>query len=81
MKIHELKVLRKNWDKYIDPVMWSLRKNDRDFKIGDICAFYIEEYPIRKFIFKRITGGLKAEDFTEGLQEGYVILTLKRYVE
>ena len=39
MKVHELKVNEDKFSKYLDKESWSIRNDDRDFRIGDICVF------------------------------------------
>lgn len=78
-KLHELKT----WGKYFVEVKngdkkFELRKNDRDFKIGDYLLLReynpnTEEYTGRELI-KRIDYILEGGDF--GLKEGYVILSI-----
>lgn len=75
MKIHELKIEPKYMiEKIKGNKPWEIRKNDRDFKIGDI-------------LFLRVWNGDKYTGYelyqtvdhifsdTEYLQEGYVILS------
>ena len=37
IKAHNLKVNILNWLKYEEKENWSLRKNDREFDVGDVC--------------------------------------------
>lgn len=61
----------------------EIRKNDRDYKVGDTIRFAVikkdgyftapEQY--------RITHILTAEEFPEGIKDGYAILSIKRVEE
>lgn len=70
---HELKILPKYAAAQMGGLKpWELRKNDRDFKVGDIIKFTIIGRDVTyskviKYIFK---GG------EYGLEEGYCIMTL-----
>ncbi len=79
--VHELKI----WPRYFDAVdsgvkTFEVRKNDRNFKVGDILC--LQEY---LFMFGRYTGRCIRVSVTyilddsEYLKDGYVILgiTLK----
>lgn len=80
MKVHKLKT----WSKYYQLILcgikdWELRKNDRDFKVGDLLI--LEEYLPE---FKSYTGNSlkkKIEHIFQenefGLKKGYCILGLK----
>lgn len=80
--IHILKVFASNWDKYLENTSWSIRRDDRNFRRGDLCIFQ-ELYPFRPLqtkevlIIKEITKILDHNSFKEGLNKGYVILDLK----
>lgn len=52
---------------------WEIRKNDRDFKVGDLIRFTVVEFG---FIYTRIITHVY-KDAEHGLQEGYVILSIK----
>ena len=76
MKMHVLKLQQPYFnDVFFNRKEFELRKNDRDFKIGDRLT--LVEYPSEnpRYIFKEIKyilyGGLY------GLADGYVILGLK----
>lgn len=81
MKIHTLKIFRC----YLKDIergkkTWEIRKNDRDFKEGDIIHFVDQdseeffEYPDNLF---RITYIL--QNINEyGLQEGYCIFSIEK---
>jgi DNA-directed RNA polymerase subunit E'/Rpb7 len=76
MKTHELKIKQIYAIDYYDGNKpWELRKNDRDFKVGDTINFTIIETGFKYsrdiiFIFK---------DAEYGLEKGYCILTLSGY--
>jgi ASC-1-like (ASCH) protein len=52
---------------------WELRLNDRDFKTGDLIRFTVLEIG---FVYTRTIEAI-FNDF--GLQENYVILSLKKH--
>ena len=77
MKEHRLKIQ----EKYFTDIMafekkFELRKNDRDYKVGDLLCLsaYQGEKPLGKYIEARITYILKD---VPGLQDGYAILGFK----
>jgi hypothetical protein len=81
IKTHRLKT----WSKYFWEVVegnktFELRKNDRDFKVGD--NLLLEDYDEKKQIYSfntllvKITYMLDGGNF--GLEEGYVILGIKK---
>jgi len=80
-KIHELKVTVDNWNKYLKPVTWSIRNNDRGFAINDIGVFSLinksDLYVSSWEVIHLITGVLRDDHFPAGLEAGYCILTLK----
>lgn len=53
---------------------WELRKNDRDFKVGDIIRFTVIEFGF--FYTRKITVVFSSKEY--GLQEGYVILSISK---
>ena len=70
---HELKIL----PEYASPQMcgikpWELRKNDRNFKVGDVINFIVVGIGIKysKEIIYLFEGG------SYGLENGYCIMTL-----
>lgn len=79
MKVHELKIR----PEYILPVFsrrknFELRKNDRDFQVGDKIVFkeFDGEKYTEAFVLREVTYVLK--DCPEyGLQDGYCILGLE----
>ena len=76
MKRHALK----SWPQYFDLMMsgdknFELRKNDRDYQVGDVCQFFEwnKEKGLtgRRSLFYKITYVLHK---TPGLLPGYVVL-------
>lgn len=78
--IHEIKC----WSEYFHEIIsgnktFELRKNDRDFKVGDVL--HLREYnPERKYFTDRsamfeVKYILHGGQF--GLEEGYVIMSIK----
>lgn len=81
MKIHELKIKNEYWAEiYEGAKMFELRKNDRDFQVGDIIQFKLVDADIDISEFKyRITYILKdAQEY--GLDKDYCILGIKKIV-
>lgn len=81
-KTHQLKTTTSKWAKYNDQFFWTIRENDRDFKVGDVCLFqevkmedgrqvYTNEWTVAK-----ITRILLHVDFPQGLQKGYCIMDM-----
>ncbi|MBA0884935.1 DUF3850 domain-containing protein [Flavobacterium undicola] len=63
---------------FIGKKNWELRKNDRDFKAGDIIRFKIIEFEdTSKWSYTRTITNV-FEDTNYGLQEGYVILSIEK---
>ena len=82
MTEHELKV----WIEYFNPLLsgdktFEVRKDDRDFAVGD--SLYLREYDSekKKFtgrkIFKTVTYIMRGPAF--GIAEGYCVMGLKDY--
>ena len=89
MDIHNLKVTENNWPKYLKRESWSIRNNDRGFKVDDVCCFTLvkskdtlqmERQGMTRFskekVLKQITGVVYHKDFPEGIKEGYCVLDL-----
>ena len=58
---------------------FEIRKNDRDFRVGDILELC--KYPSATrshFIERRVTYILTHEDFPEGVPEGYVVMGMEK---
>ena len=91
MKLHILKI-RQNYfeDILVGVKTFELRKNDRDYKVGDLIHFvdiHGEEYPLRCFDNNHITTPIDLvfqityvlKDVTEfGLDKDYCILGIKQ---
>lgn len=93
MKIHELKIKAEYaYDVMVENKRFELRKNDRDFQVGDLVKFkvFFDSKHIDDFLFSdtraiedniyKITYILK--DVPEyGLNKDYCILSITRLVE
>ena len=82
MTIHTLKIKNEYWTEvYEGAKTFELRKNDRDFKVGDIIQFELIDANIDISEFKyRITYILK--DVQEyGLHNDYCILAIKEIIK
>ena len=57
---------------------WEIRKNDRDFKVGDLIKFNIVEFASSTgwSYTRKITHVYKEAEY--GLEEGYAILSLSK---
>lgn len=78
MIVHKLKLQQPFFDDmYFYEKNFEVRKDDRDFKIGDILK--LVEYPSEKpkFFLREITYILRGGDF--GIKRGYVVLGLKNF--
>lgn len=77
MKVHELKLQQPFFnDVYYNKKDFEVRKNDRDFKVGDRLKFL--EFPFegkQKYVLKDIKYIFEGGQF--GVEEGYVVLGLK----
>ena len=74
--IHNLKIKQKFAAEYFKGHKgWEIRKNDRDFKVGDTVCFTVEETDLKyeRTITFLFDGGLF------GLPEGYCIFSLEGY--
>ena len=89
MTVHELKVSEKWYS-----ALWfgfknfEVRKNDRNFQIGDTIILNEVTYdkdskaiPTGRRLKAYIMFVLRAEDFPDGLKEGYCVLALSETVE
>ena len=82
MTTHILKIKNEYWaEVYEGAKTFELRKNDRDFKVGDIIQFKLVDSDIDISEFKyRITYILK--DVPEyGLDKDYCILAIKEIIK
>lgn len=76
MKVHELKLQQPFFDDvFFNRKDFEVRKNDRNFKVGD--RLKLIEYPSEnpKYVLKDIKYILKGGEF--GIEPGYVVLGLK----
>lgn len=76
--IHNLKIS----SQYYDAVErgykpFEIRKNDRDFRVGDVLIMKETAEKPREPIEAEIQYILRYEDFPDGLKEGYCILGLR----
>lgn len=79
MKLHTLKILPQYYMAIINgEKTFELRKNDRDYSVGDLITFIkTDGTPHKERIVFKITYIL--ENVSEyGLKDGYCILALKR---
>jgi len=84
--VHELKVNQQYWPDYKSGLKNnSLRKNDRNFAVGDVCVFRLwldakepenSHFVLNEMIVKKITHILHDYD-SRNLKAGYCILSLK----
>lgn len=79
-KVHKLKI----WPTYAAAMVhgdkpWEVRKDDRDFRVGDLCMLYVWDPIAQAYgsmrIHAMITYILPGGQF--GIQEGYVVMTMK----
>lgn len=79
MKLHELKILPKYYEKVINgEKRFEIRKDDRNFKVGDLIRLneFDNEYTGRDCIFEII---YKLDGGNYGLEKGYCVLSIKPY--
>lgn len=74
MKVHRLKIKQH----YFDLLMagkktCEIRKNDRQYKIGDIIVYNQDDYQT-EFLITHI------DTFRYGIKEGYVVLSISFYI-
>lgn len=82
MNNHELKTINPHFKNlWCGVKKFEIRKNDRDFKEGDVLI--LKEYEPEsdtytgRFLKCRITHVLADDDYPMGLKEGYCILSLR----
>lgn len=86
-KIHILKIKDFWWDSVKNlKKTFELRKDDRDFKVGDLIRFDIVDSDSGLFCFHsrflfEITYKLTSDDFPDGLKDGYCILGIEPLIE
>ncbi|MFT8350066.1 ASCH/PUA domain-containing protein [Clostridium saccharoperbutylacetonicum] len=81
-KIHELKILPQYFNVVADgSKTFEIRKNDRDYQVGDKLVLEEWECLERGYTGEEITKKIKYKitsyEFPEGIQEGYCILGLE----
>lgn len=77
--LHELKI--KNY--FLADIVWGIktfeiRKDDRNFKVGDIISFIPEKKFTDNVYRCKITYKLNFFDFPDGLKENYCILGIEK---
>lgn len=95
MTVHEVKLADRFYDAVWNEVKTcEVRKNDRDYKVGDTLVmkrYYPEtktygtyredmspdSYPVKERIIATITHILTHDDFPEGINEGYVVISFE----
>lgn len=85
-KVHEIKILENYYQKVlIEEKTFELRKNDRQYQVGDILKFKVIDnnkneikYPLILYV---ITYILKDPLKVSGLEKDYVIMSIKKYCE
>lgn len=80
MTFHELRIRPEYYDAILNGIKThEIRKNDKDFRVGDSIKFDVmkEEiyYAPERYTITHI---LTAEEFPEGIREGYAILSIRK---
>lgn len=82
MTEHRIKINIKWYDAVKNGIKtFEVRKNDRDYKVGDTITFKVVDGQFAKIPDNElyaITYILAHEDFPDGIKEGYVVMSLKR---
>ena len=77
--IHELKVIDRFWPDYKSGLKtFSIRKNDRNFAVGDVCIFKLwdeNHFVLNEIVVKKITHILHDYD-SKMVLEKHCILSL-----
>ena len=77
-KTHFLKITQHWFNELSNGKSFEVRKNDRDYKTGDVLNIYVPDtMDTRSF---RVTYVLTAEQFSDGIKEGYCVLGIKEIV-
>ncbi|MDU6115940.1 MAG: ASCH/PUA domain-containing protein [Paeniclostridium sordellii] len=79
MKLHELKILPKFYEKVTSgEKRFEIRKDDRHFKVGDLIRLneFDNDYTGRDCLFEIM---YKLDGGNYGLEKGYCILSIKPY--
>lgn len=77
---HELKILKEYFNEvFNENKTFEIRKNDRDYKVGDILI--LKEWDSKNKVFTgqkviRVVAHIMKENYG-GLKKGYVILSIK----
>ncbi|EAG6328088.1 DUF3850 domain-containing protein [Listeria monocytogenes] len=74
-KSHELKILSEYfWDIVVEQKTFEIRKNDRDFQVGDLLILkeFKREKPTRRWIAVEV---IYITDYEQ--KEGYVVMGIK----
>lgn len=86
-KIHILKIKDIFWDSVKSlKKTFEVRKDDRDFKVGDLIRFVIVDSDsglicARAHCLFEVTYKLTSDDFPDGLKDGYCILGIEPLIE
>jgi len=81
--IHDIKILNTYaYDIYLNRKSFEVRKNDRDYKVGDILRYQVvtkEGEPLKEHPLNGTVSEIAyiLDDFPSGLQPGYVVLGIK----
>lgn len=85
MKYHELKIDEKWFDAIVkNEKTCEVRKNDRNFEVGDIIHFTLaneaseENKKKSESLLLKITHVLTSNDFSEGIMSGYCVISFKK---
>ena len=85
MKYHELKIEERFFEGIVNNTKtFEIRKNDRNYEIGDIIHFTITDSTNDEMnkkaddLLLKIVGILKDSDFPQGIKEGYCIISFKK---
>ena len=75
---HWLKITSHWFNELSNGKTFEVRKNDRDYKVGDVLNIYVPETMETRSC--RDTYVLTAEQFPDGIKEGYAVLGIKEIV-
>ncbi len=85
MKYHELKIDEKWFDAIVkNEKTCEVRKNDRNFEVGDIIHFTLAEDASEENkkkaenLLLKITHVLTDQDFPNGIMPGYCVISFKK---
>jgi len=80
MNNHELKTINPHFKNlWCGAKKFEIRKNDRDFQVADIVTLreWDKDSYTERFMRFKITHILTHEDFPEGINEGYCVMSLR----